>query len=247
MFDFSQVADREIAEKVREEARIFMARCHFGCQGIAKTQEDVQAAVNRLLDSGFLSIAFDTEMVYVDFVKSMLGDLVPLHVPVSYPMGRMTFQKKMKDLGRLLAMGVQDTCVCLDWQALFSGKYTAIEQEARAIMDEFGGSFLKLAFVIPATLLSDTEMYALLDALSQAGIVSVKVNPGAKLGVSIEEVAFIRRNFPGRFDVHPSGNIRTLGDVERYLEMGCDNIHTVSSLDITEDFIKRQLMKYGGL
>ncbi len=247
MFDFSLIQNKEIADKVREEARVFMGRCHFGTQGIAKTETDVINAVNKLRDSGFLSIAFDTEMVYVPLALELLEGKIPVHAAVSYPMGRMTLSKKLKDLERLHSLGVRDTCVCLDWQAIFSGEYDIIENEAREIMRRFGDSFIKLAFVIPATLMSDTEMIACLRALDAAGIVSVKVNPGAKLGVSYEEVALINRNFPSRFDIHPSGNIRTLGDVERYLELGCDNIHTVSSLEITEEFIKRQLSRYGGM
>ena len=247
MFDFSQVKDKEIAEKVREEARAFMGRCHFGVQGIAKTEADVTAVLERVLEFGIFPVAFDTEIVFVPLIKRMLPNDVPIHVAVSYPMGRMTLSKKLKDLDRMDKIGVRDTCVCLDWQALFSGQYDVIEREACKIMSEFGDTFLKLAFVIPATLMSDTEMLDALDALDQAGIISVKVNPGAKLGVSFEEVAFINRNFPGRFDVHPSGNIRTLGDVERYLELGCETIHTASALEITECFIQKQLNKYGGL
>lgn len=247
MFDFSQVKDQAIAEKVKEEARQFMALCHFGCQGIAKTEDDVIAAINRLLDSGYLSMAFDTEIVWIPLAKRLLEDRLPLHVAISYPMGRMTVEKKLNDLERLVKMGVKDTCVCLDWQALFSGNYGMIEDEARTIVENFQDSFLKLALVIPATLMSDTEIVEVCKALDQAGVVSVKVNPGAKLGVSFEEVALIKRNFPRRFDIHPSGNIRSLGEVERYLEMGCDNIHTVYSLDIVDEYIKKQLLKYGGI
>lgn len=247
MFDFSVVKDEAIAEKVKEEARQFMALCHFGCQGIAKTEDDVIAAINRLLSSGYLSMAFDTEIVWIPLAKRLLEDRLPLHVAIAYPMGRMTVEKKLHDLERLVKMGVKDTCVCLDWQTLFSGNYGMIEDEARTIVENFQDSFLKLALVIPATLMSDTEIIEVCKALDQAGVVSVKVNPGAKLGVSFEEVALIKRNFPRRFDVHPSGNIRSLGEVERYLEMGCDNIHTVYSLDIVDEYIKKQLLKYGGI
>ncbi len=245
MFDFTRIDNQEIAQRVKREAAQFMARCHYGCQGVGKTEQDVRAAIDNLLGSGFMSRAFDTEIVYIPLAKSILGDVVPLHAAVSYPMGRTTLKQKLGDLERVRKIGVSDTCVCLDWQALFSGRYADLEKEAKAIMKDFGDAFLKLGFIIPATLISDTEMLAVLRALDNAGVVSVKVNPGAKLGVSFEEVAFIKRNFPNRFDIHPSGNIRSLGDVERYLEMGCDNIHTVSSLDITQEFIKKQLLKYG--
>jgi deoxyribose-phosphate aldolase len=213
---------------------------------VGKTEQDVRDAIGSLLDSGFMSRAFDTEIIYIPLAKSILGDRVPMHAANAYPMGRTTVTQKLRDLERARKIGVTDTCMGIDWQALFSGRYSDLESEVRAVMEEFGGAFIKLAFIIPATLMSDTEMMEVLRALDNAGAVSVKVNPGTKLGVSFEEVAFIKRNFPHRFDIHPSGNIRSLGEVERYLEMGCDNIHTVSSLDLTQEFIKKQLLKYGG-
>jgi deoxyribose-phosphate aldolase len=76
-------------------------------------------------------------------------------------------------------------------------------------------------------------------------VISVKVNPGANLWVSFEEVELIQRKFPGRFDVHPSGGIRKLEEVERYLELGCNVIHSASSLDITEEFIAKKMNEYG--
>ena len=247
MFDFNTVDDAAIRERVRSEANDFMQHCHFGVQGIAATEADVRAAIARLKESGFRCIAFDTEMIWVPLAKQELGDEIAIHAAVSYPMGRMLPEMKLKHLQKLLDLGVTDTCVCLDWQAIFSHEYDRVEREARMIMDEFGDKFVKNAFVIPATHMSDTELIDTLHALDQAGVVSVKVNPGANLNVSFEEVAVINRHFPGRFDIHPSGGIRTLDAVERYREMGCNIIHTRFSLDIVQDFIVRQLKKYGGL
>ena len=119
--------------------------------------------------------------------------------------------------------------------------------EAAEIMKEFDGKFFKNAFVIPATLLSDTELVEVLKALDSAGVYSVKVNPGCKLGVSFEEVELIKRCFPNRFDIHPSGNIRTLEQFERYRALGCEVIHTASTLDIANTYMERQARLYGGL
>lgn len=244
MFDFSTVKDQDIAKKVRQEASELVGHCHFGLQGIDKTESDVEAILNRLLATGFKPFAFDTEIIFVPFVKTMLDDSYRLHCAVSYPMGRMTLKKKLEDLEILANAGVRDVCVCLDWQAIFSERYKDVEDEARVIMKEFGDTFDKNALVIPATLMSDTAIIETCKALDNAGVYSVKINPGAKLSVSFEEVALINRIFPNRFDIHPSGGIRSLGEVERYLEMGCEIIHTAATLDIADEFIVRQLKRY---
>ncbi|MDO4288449.1 MAG: hypothetical protein Q4C55_04600 [Eubacterium sp.] len=247
MIDLTKVENRAIAERVREEGRELMSKAHFGVQGIAKTENDVKAALSRLQKTGFKPMAFDTEMNFVPIVRNIVGDTYNLHCAVSYPLGRMTLKKKMQDLETLLKMDIKDVCVCLDWQAIFSHRYKDVEKEARAIVKEFDGLFTKNAYVIPATLLSDTEMKDTLSALDEAGVYSVKVNPGCKLGVSFEEVALIKRLYPNRFDIHPSGNIRTLEAFEKFMELGCQVIHTASALDIVEAYMERQLKIYGGI
>ena len=245
--DFSKIKNPAIAKRVREDGEAFVAHCHYGVQGIIKTEDDVKQALYRLKETGFKPVAFDTEIPFVKMVKEMTEGTLKVHVAISYPLGRMILKKKMQDLENLLKLGVEDTCVCLDWQAIFSHRYEDVEKEASAIIKEFDGEFFRLAFVIPATLLSDTEMIEVLKALDSAGIRSVKVNPGCKLGVSYEEVMLIQRHFPHRFDIHPSGNIRKLEEVEKYLELGCNFIHTVVSLDLAEEYMQRQLALYGGL
>lgn len=250
MFDFSTVENQEIAEKVFQEAKDFLSLCHFGLQGITRTEEDVKQIVEKLKATKMAPLAFDTEMQFVPMVRELFADYcckVRLHCAVSYPMGRYVTVAKMHTIDTLRKIGVDDICVCLDWQAIFSGRYDAIENEAKQIVDEFQNDFYRVALVIPATFMSDTQIIETCKALDNAGVVSVKVNPGAKLGVSFEEVALIKRNFPNRFDIHPSGNIRTLADVLRYREMGCNNIHTAAALEITDAYIVKRLKEYGGI
>ena len=250
MFDFDSLEDQELARRVFEEAKAFLGMCHFGVQGIHRTEEDYLAVVNRLKATKMAPLAFDAEMQFIPFLREVFSDYccpVKLHCAVSYPMGRMLPVTKMKTIDHLRTIGVDDICVCLDWEAVFSGNYGKIEEEARMITNEFQNDFYRVAFVLPATLMSDTKIIDTCKALDAAGIVSIKVNPGAKLGVSFEEVNLIQRKFPNRFDIHASGNIRTLSDILRYREMGLNNIHTASALDCTEEFVMMKLKEYGGI
>lgn len=250
MFDFSTVQNQEIADRVFQEAKDFLSMCHFGLQGITRTEDDMREVIEKLKETKMAPLAFDTEMRFVPMARELFEDYcckVRLHCAVSYPMGRFRLISKMAALERLRETGVDDVCICLDWQAIFSGRYKDVEKEAAKIVNEFQDDFYRVALVIPATLMSDTQIIDTCKALDSAGVVSVKVNPGAKLGVSFEEVALIKRNFPNRFDVHPSGNIRTLAEVMRYREMGCNNIHTAAALELTEEFIRKKLKEYGGI
>ena len=70
MIDWTKIKNPAIADRVREEGRFMMQRCHFGVQGIAKTEQDVKLALDRLMQTGFKPMAFDTEMNFA-YVKGI--------------------------------------------------------------------------------------------------------------------------------------------------------------------------------
>ena len=171
MFDFSVIKNQEIAEKVFKEAKDFLSLCHFGLQGITRTEDDVKQIVEKLKKTKMAPLAFDTEMQFVPMVRELFSDYcckVRLHCAVSYPMGRYVTATKMNTISKLREIGVEDICVCLDWQAVFSGRYSKIEAEAGEIVKEFQNDFYRVAFVIPATLMSDTQIIETCKALDSA-------------------------------------------------------------------------------
>ena len=86
MFDFSVIKNQEIAEKVFKEAKDFLSLCHFGLQGITRTEDDVKQIVEKLKKTKMAPLAFDTEMQFVPMVRELFSDYcckVRLHCAVS--------------------------------------------------------------------------------------------------------------------------------------------------------------------
>jgi deoxyribose-phosphate aldolase len=215
----------------------FAGRLHFGVQGIAATTQETEATIARLLATGLRVRAFDTELTYVPLVKSLLPVGYPVHVPVAYPMGNVPTAKKMLDLDKAVELGVRDSCVALDYRALLSGRWSKVEDEVRQVAGRFSAAHDYLAFILPATLMSAPDIVAACSAIGEGGGKVIKLNPGAGLGVTREEVMLIHRRFGrDRFDVHPSGGIRSLDEVLAYRELGCTTIHTRSALRMIEEY-----------
>ena len=74
MFDFSTVQDKEIAAKVFKEAKEFLSLCHFGLQGITRTEDDVRKVVGKLKETKMAPLAFDTEMQFVPMARELFSD-----------------------------------------------------------------------------------------------------------------------------------------------------------------------------
>ena len=237
----------QIDPQIEAQVQAFAAQFHFGVQGLEKTEAQMIADAKRVMEKGYHLRAFDSEIGFLKKAIELFGDYFKIHVPIDYPMGRSFMVKKMRELEYAAQNGCIDCCVCLNYGHIFDHDYRAVEREAAQIQDSFGGHYEKLAFVIPAMLMTDTEIVAVVSALDQAGAQTIKVNPGCGLGASFEEVALIYRKFGhDRFDVHPSGNIRTLSQVETFLELGCTTIHSRAMFEITEEYRNKLYAGKGG-
>lgn len=111
MIDWTKIKNPAIADRVREEGRFMMQRCHFGVQGIAKTEQDVKLALDRLMQTGFKPMAFDTEMNFVPMLKELTQGEINLHCAVSYPLGR-DIKKENAGFGNTFKNG-NFGCMCM--------------------------------------------------------------------------------------------------------------------------------------
>ena len=65
------------------------------------------------------------------------------------------------------------------------------------------------------------------------------MNTGYGWGTSLEEVDLVHRHFNGRIDIHPSGNVRTLAQVDHFLSRGVGIVHSASVFEIIADYARR--------
>jgi len=219
-----------------KEVRDFAALFHYGTLGIAKTTWDLRNDIQKVLESGFPFKAYNVEMSLAPLAKQLLEGKMRLHVPISYPLGNMTLPKKQVDLEHCVKIDVDESCVCLNFGAIASHDYQQIEDEVKALTDEFEQS-IELAYVIQATLLNNLEIIDVCKAILNGGGTRIKLNTGYGWGTLPEEVALIRRVFGYTFDLHPSGNIKTLSQVLEFLRLGVLNIHSLAAFDIIEEYI----------
>jgi len=220
--------------RVQAFASIF----HFGCLGEEKRLDDVVQEARKLRQSGLNIEAFDCEANMLEAARDVLGGFVKLHVPIGYPAGNATRKQKMFQLEYLLGQVVDDSCYCLDYANLVDGDWDAVTTETRQVM-ALCDDRLPMAMVIQATLLNDRQIVAACEAILQGGGNRVKVNTGYGWGTSLEEVDLLHRHFNGRLDIHPSGNVRSLAQVDHYLSLGICIVHSASVFEIVAEYAAR--------
>jgi deoxyribose-phosphate aldolase len=220
------------------EVKAFAGMFHYGILGIEKTIEDVRAGVKRVLDSGYIPTAVDVEMIHAPIAVEMLQGKVTTHTPISYPLGNLTTRKKLRDLERLIEIGVRDSAFCLNYRHILDHQYDLVAQEIGAA-EKVNQGIIALEYNIQATLLNDNEIIGACQAILDGGGKTVKLNTGYGWGTGPEEVGLVRRVFGYQLDIHPSGNIRTLAQVDEFLKYNVTIIHSQAVFEITDEYIAR--------
>jgi len=227
-----------------KEVKDFAALFHYGTLGIDKTTRHLRQDIARVLESGFTFKAYNVEMTLAVLTKELLNGRMRIHIPISYPLGNMTTRKKQLDLVYCQKIGIDESCVCLNYGAIVSHQYELIEREVRALTDEFETE-IELAFVIQAALLNDIEIVDVSKAIGYGGGSRIKLNTGYGWGTSPEEVGLLRRVFGYTFDLHPSGNITSLQQVKQFLSLGVTNIHSLAAFEIIDEYIAERNAGFG--
>jgi len=231
---------KEFSEVLAKDVYNFASMFHWGVLGIDKTHEDLRLGVEKVKESGFKIQAFNTEMTLAKEAKQMFGSQQRIHIPISYPSGNMTLNKKLIDLEYAIKIGSDESCVVLNHDNIFSKRYKELEKEVRVLNENFGNK-TDLAFVLQSAVLNDTDIINSCKAIGDGGGIRIKLNSGYGWGVSPEEVQLVKRVFGKRFDVHPSGNIRTLAQVEEYLKQDIRVFHSLSAFDIVDQYINKRI------
>ena len=226
------------------EVEAFAGMFHYGILGIEKSVEEVIVGVNRVFDSGYIPTAVDVEMIHAPMVVEMLEGRITTHTPISYPLGNLTLRKKLRDLERLIEIGVRDSAYCLNYRNILDHRFDLVADEVRACVD-VNEDIVEIEFNIQATLLSDEEIVGACQAILDGGGKAVKLNTGYGWGTGPEEVAVVRRVFGYALDIHPSGNIRTLAQVDEFLKYDVKIIHSMAIFEITQEYIARLAEKRG--
>jgi deoxyribose-phosphate aldolase len=216
----------------------FASGFHFGVLGEEKVLADVIAEAQKLRRSGLNIEAFDCEVMMLDAARDTLGGYAKLHVPIGYPAGNATLKQKMFQLEYLLGEGIDDSCYCLDYANLVDGNWDAVTAETARVMD-LCKNRLPMAMVIQATLLNDRQIEAACKAILQGGANRVKMNTGYGWGTSLDEVELVHRHFNGQIDIHPSGNVRALAQVDHFLARGIGIVHSASVFEIVDEYAAR--------
>lgn len=201
--------------------------------GADVTEDDVRKFIEGAKRYPFRGIP--TDLPYLELAKELLqGTETRLIAPISYPLGGMTTETKIRQLEYAIEKGADEANVSMNYNAIKSSDFDTAFDDLKRIVEATGDKIEIVA--IPQThILTNGEKIKVCDLIYKAGVRAVKLSSGFRgWNTSPEDVVLVKREFGGKFRIEASGGIRTTKQALEMLRLGAANCHTSTYEQVLE-------------
>jgi len=218
--------------------------------------DKIEEICKNAVENKFYSVCIRPE--FVSYASNFLdGTGVKICTVVSFPNGEDKTQDKIIETQKSISNGADEIDVVMNWKLLQkSSKETDEEkkkdmikrvyEDIRRITDVcHGADSVIIKVIIESGELTLEQVKTACELCTKAGVDFVKTSTGyASKGAEIDKVKFMRSILPDHIKIKASGGIRTLQDIEMFVNAGADRIGTSSNPAVIGTNIPRQQSIY---
>lgn len=203
--------------------------------------DKIEEICKQAIENGFYSVCIRPE--FVSYSKNFLeGSDVKVCTVISFHEGTDKTQEKVVETQKAISNGADEIDMVMNWPLLHSWtkesdaeKKKDIEQK---IYDDIrkvtevchGADSTVLKVIIESGELTLEQVKKACELCSKCGVDFVKTSTGyASKGAEIDKVRFMRSILPDHIKIKASGGIRTLQDIENYVNAGADRVGSSSN------------------
>lgn len=175
-------------------------------------------------------------------VELLRGSAVVPCTVVAFPHGATSTVAKLRETECALSDGAREIDIVINQCAVRSEQFGALEREFVEVTRLVHAAGARVKWILETAAWDDATIVKLCKQASAAGADWVKTSTGfGPGGATPEHVALLRASCPPEVQVKASGGIRTLPEVERYLQLGASRIGTSQSAALAHALRAREL------
>ena len=192
-------------------------------------------------DNNFFSVCIRPD--YVSYAKNFLDDSdVKVVTVISFPKGDDKTQDKVKETQKALSNGADEIDMVMNYKQLQKSTAETDPEKKKDMIQEVSDDIRKIAeichgtdskvlkVIIESGELTFEQVKLACELCIKAGVDYVKTSTGyAAMGAEIDKVKFMRNILPDYIKIKASGGVRTLNDIESYVNAGADRVGTSSN------------------
>jgi deoxyribose-phosphate aldolase len=162
------------------------------------------------------------------FVKRIFdtyGEQIPICTVIGFPLGYNTTQTKCQEAEQAISEGCSEIDMVVNIGDVKEGAYDRVLEEIRAVKACCGSHILKV--IVETCYLTQEEKIELCKLVTEAGADYIKTSTGfGTQGAQNEDIVLFQKNIGPNVKIKAAGGIRTLEDLQTFLELGCDRVGT---------------------
>ena len=193
------------------------------------TWEDIQKLCEEAIKYETASVCIPP--CYIKRIHDTYGDKINICTVVGFPLGYSVIAAKVAETEQALKDGVSEVDMVINITDVKNGNYEAVKEEIATLKKVVGNRILKV--IIETCYLSEEEKIAMCKAVTTAGADFIKTSTGfGTNGATLEDIALFKANIGADVKMKAGGGVKSLADMEAFIEAGCSRIGTSSAVQL---------------
>ena len=195
------------------------------------TWEDIKKLCDEAVEYQTASVCIPP--CYIQRVKEAYGEQINICTVVGFPLGYSVTEAKIVETKKALEDGASEIDMVINISDVKNGDYAAVEKEIAALKEVVGDKILKV--IIETCYLTEEEKIAMCKAVTAAGADYIKTSTGfGTAGATISDIRLFKENIGEHVKMKAAGGVKTVEDLEAFLQEGCDRIGTSSAVKLIQ-------------
>ena len=195
------------------------------------TWEDIKKLCDEAVEYQTASVCIPP--CYIQRVKEAYGEQINICTVVGFPLGYSVTEAKIAETKKALEDGASEIDMVNNISDVKNGDYAAVEKEIAALKEVVGDKILKV--IIETCYLTEEEKIAMCKAVTAAGADYIKTSTGfGTAGATISDIRLFKENIGEHVKMKAAGGVKTVEDLEAFLQEGCDRIGTSSAVKLIQ-------------
>lgn len=182
------------------------------------------------------SIAYQTASVcipptYIKRIYDTYNSKLNICTVVGFPLGYSTTESKVAECVQALKDGANEIDMVINICDVKNKHYDKVENEIKVIKKTVGEHILKV--IIETCYLTEEEKIEMCHAVTNAGADYIKTSTGFGTGgATMDDILLFKKHIGPNVKIKASGGVKTLHDMEAFIDSGCSRIGTSSAVKL---------------
>lgn len=170
---------------------------------------------------------------YVKRIKEQYGDKINICTVVGFPLGYCSTEAKIAETKQAVQDGADEIDMVINISEVKNGNFEFVEAEIKAIKQAVGNKILKV--IIETCYLTEEEKIAMCKAVTNAKADYIKTSTGfGTAGATLDDIKLFKQYIGADVKIKAAGGVKTIGDMEDFVNEGCDRIGTSSGIKLIQ-------------